>query len=180
MSRIGRLPVEIPQGVNVAVNGNVVTVSGPLGNLSQKIEVAGISVEVEGNLVHVKRSNEQKETKSAHGLYRAIIFNMVHGVTKGYEKGLVISGVGYKLAKQGNKVILNVGYSHPVEFVEPEGITIDIVNATEMKVKGIDKEKVGQVAADLKAIRKPEPYHGYGIRYADETILRKVGKTAGK
>ncbi len=180
MSRIGRLPVEIPQGVNVAVNGNVVSVSGPLGNLSQKIEVAGISVEVEGNLVHVKRANEQKETKAAHGLYRAIIFNMVHGVTKGYEKGLVISGVGYKLAKQGNKVVLNVGYSHPVEFVEPEGITIDVVNATELKVKGIDKEKVGQVAADIKAIRKPEPYHGYGIRYADETILRKVGKTAGK
>ncbi len=180
MSRIGRLPIEIPQGVTVNVNGNVVTVSGPKGSLSQKLEVAGITCEVEGNLVHVKRSNELKETKAAHGLYRAIIFNMVTGVTKGYEKGLVISGVGYKLAKQGNKVILNVGYSHPVEFVEPEGITIDVTSATEMKVKGIDKEKVGQVAADLKAIRKPEPYHGYGIRYADETILRKVGKTAGK
>ncbi len=180
MSRIGRLPIELPAGVTVEYVDGVVTVKGPKGTLTQAIEVKNIDVKVEGNIVSVVRLNEQKETKSAHGLYRALIANMVEGVSKGFQKSLVVNGVGYKLTKQGNKVVLNVGYSHPVEFVEPEGVTIDITSPTEMTVKGIDKVAVGQTAANLKAIRKPEPYHGYGIRYADETILRKVGKTAGK
>ncbi len=180
MSRIGRLPIEIPAGVSVEFVDGVVTVKGAKGTLSQAIEVKNIDVKVEGNVVNVTRSNEEKETKSAHGLYRALIANMVVGVSKGFEKKLVINGVGYKLTKQGNKVVLNVGYSHPVEFVEPAGITIDVTSPTEMTVKGIDKVVVGQVAANLKAVRKPEPYHGYGIRYADETILRKPGKAAGK
>lgn len=180
MSRIGRLPVVIPDGVKVTVEGNLVTVAGKLGTLSQVIENKDIAVAVNGNHVEVTRKNEIKTTKAAHGLYRALIANMVEGVSKGYEKGLVIAGVGYKAQVTGKDLVLNVGYSHPVNVACPDGITFACPSATEISVKGIDKVQVGQVAANIKAIRKPEPYHGYGIRYKDEVILRKEGKTAGK
>lgn len=180
MSRIGRLPIKIEEGVSVAVDGNTVTVAGKLGTLSQKIENDAINVKVADGIIEVSRTNEQKETKAAHGLYRTLIHNMVVGVTKGYEKTMVISGVGYKAAMNGKNVTLNVGYSHIVNVEAPEGITLSCPTPNEVMVKGIDKELVGQTAANIKFIRKPEPYHGYGIHYKDETILRKVGKKAGK
>ncbi len=180
MSRIGRLPVKIEEGVTVTVEGNVVTVKGKLGTLTQVIENKDVFVNVENGHVHVTRDNELKTTKAAHGLYRALIHNMVVGVTKGYTKSIVIAGVGYKVALKGNDLVLNVGYSHPVNFVCPEGIKFECPTATEITVKGIDKNLVGQTAANIKAIRKPEPYHGYGIMYKDETIIRKEGKANGK
>lgn len=180
MSRIGRLPIKIVDGVNVSFADGIVTVKGKLGTLTQAIENKDITVEITDGVVHVKRANELKATKAAHGLYRALIFNMVEGVTKGYEKSLVIAGVGYKAQIENKNLVLNVGYSHPVTVVAPEGITFACPTLTEISVKGIDKVLVGQTAANIKAIRKPEPYHGYGIRYKDETILRKEGKTAGK
>lgn len=180
MSRIGRLPITLPDGVSVKFSDGVVTVTGKLGTLTQVIENKDIDVVIEGNHVEVKRKNEVKATKAAHGLYRALIFNMVEGVSKGYAKGLVIAGVGYRVQLNGKDLVLNVGYSHPVNVAAPAGITFECPNTTEITVKGIDKVLVGQTAANIKAIRKPEPYHGYGIRYKDETILRKEGKTAGK
>lgn len=180
MSRIGRLPVKIPEGVKVTVNGNVVEVEGKLGKLTQVIENAHVAVKVVDGHVEVSRNNELKATKSAHGLYRALIANMVEGVSKGYSKGLVIAGVGYKAQLSGKDLVLNVGFSHPVNVAAPAGITFECPTITEITVKGIDKVLVGQTAANIKAIRKPEPYHGYGIRYKDEVILRKEGKTAGK
>lgn len=180
MSRIGRLPVELTDKVKASMEGRTITVNGPLGTLSQDIENADIDVEIKEKEILVTRKNEIKETKAAHGLYRALIANMVTGVDKGYSRNLILNGVGYKAQMQGNKLVLNVGYSHPVNIDSPQGITIECVSLTEVAVKGIDKTKVGQCAADIKAVRKPEPYHGYGIRYKDETILRKEGKTAGK
>ncbi|MBR7159822.1 MAG: 50S ribosomal protein L6 [Clostridia bacterium] len=180
MSRIGRLPIVIPQGVTVDIDANQnVTVTGPKGTLTQWVD-ACIKVVVENSQVVLTRSSEEKEVKSKHGLYRALIQNMVTGVVNGFAINLIIKGVGYKVAKTGNKVTFSVGYSHPVEFVEPEGITIDVVSVTEVSVKGIDKAKVGQVAANIRYIRKPEPYHGYGIRYKDETIVMKEGKSGKK
>lgn len=179
MSRIGRLAIKIPAGTTVSVQGSVVTVKGPLGELKQNF-IAPISVKVDGDQVHVTRGAETKEAKSLHGLYRALIQNMVNGVTKGYEKGLVVNGVGYKVAMSGKKLVLNLGFSHPIEMETPAGITITCPSATEITVKGIDKAAVGQCAANIKALKKPEPYHGYGIRYNDEVIERKEGKTAGK
>ncbi len=180
MSRIGRAPIKLGAGVSVEFKDRVVTVKGPLGTLSRKIENDKINLTIEGDVVHVTRSSEEKAVKAAHGLYRALIYNMVVGVEKGYAKNLIINGVGYKAVQQGNKVVLTVGYSHTVDVVPPEGVKLEVVSPTEVSVKGIDKELVGQFAADIKSIRKPEPYHGYGIRYKDETILRKEGKTAGK
>ena len=180
MSRIGRLPVKIEDGVKVTVNGNVVTVEGKLGTLSQVIENEDICVNVVDGHVEVTRKNEMKTTKAAHGLYRALIHNMVVGVSKGYTRGLVIAGVGYKAQVVGKDLVLNVGFSHPVNVAAPAGITLECPSITEITVKGIDKVLVGQTAANIKAIRKPEPYHGYGIRYNDEVIIRKEGKTAGK
>lgn len=180
MSRIGRLPIAIPEKVTVTFQNGTVTVKGPLGTLARPIENKKIDVKIENNEVLVVRLSEEKEAKAAHGLYRALIKNMIDGVVKEYERGLIVNGVGYKCAMQGTKLVMNVGYSHPVEFDAPTGIKIECKTPTEIVVKGIDKELVGQVAANLKAVRKPEPYHGYGIRYADETILRKEGKTAGK
>ena len=177
LSRIGRHPVKLPAGVTATVSADqVVTVKGPKGELSQKVD-ACIKVELKDNEICLICDTEAKEVKSKHGLYRALIQNMVTGVVTPYSKGLVLKGVGYKVAKQGNKVVFNVGYSHPVEFVEPKGITIEVVNPNEVKVVGIDKTQVGQVAANIREIRKPEPYHGYGIRYADEVVVMKVGKT---
>ena len=180
MSRIGRKHIAVPAGVEVKFDNRIVTVKGALGTLSQAIENSKINVTIEGDVVTVSRVSEAKEVKAAHGLYRALIQNMVNGVSKGYSKNLIISGVGWKAVAQGDKVVLSIGFSHTVDVVAPEGIKIEVVNPTELCIKGIDKVKVGQVAANIKALRKPEPYHGYGIRYKDEVILRKEGKTAGK
>ena len=179
MSRIGRLPIAIPAGVTVTVANNEVTVKGPLGELKQTYRNQ-INVAVENNEVVVTRQGEDKAVKALHGLYRSLIANMIEGVTKGYQKSLIVKGVGYKVAKQGNKLVMNIGYSHPVEIVEPAGITFECPTITEIVVKGIDKDAVGQIAATIKAARKVEPYHGYGIRYSTETVQLKEGKKAGK
>ena len=195
MSRIGRLPIKIEDGVTVTFENGIVTVKGKLGTLTQAIENSAIKVNVDGGFVHVTRDNELKTTKAAHGLYRALIHNMVEGVTKGYSKYLLICGVGYKAQMSGKDLVLNIGYSHPIKVEAPEGIKFECPALNEfkanvstelasktaaIKVSGIDKELVGQTAANIKALRKPEPYHGYGIHYNDETILRKEGKTNGK
>lgn len=179
MSRIGRLPIAIPQGVTVTVENNVITVKGPLGELKQDFKKS-INVAVENNEIVVTRTSEDKEVKSLHGLYRALINNMVIGVTQGFKKALIVKGVGYKVAVQGKKLVMNIGYSHPVEIEQPEGITFECPTLTDIVVKGIDKDAVGQIAATIKATRKVEPYHGYGIRYADEFVQLKEGKKAGK
>ena len=164
MSRIGRLPVAIPQGVEVSVSPeNIVTVKGAKGTLTLKVNSI-ITVNVDGGEVKVTRPNDDKAVKAMHGLYRKLIFNMVEGVSKGFEKSLILNGVGYKAAKQGKKLVLNVGYSHPVEIEEVTGITYECPSATEVVVKGIDKELVGQMAANIRKVRNPDPYHVYGIR----------------
>lgn len=180
MSRIGRNPVAIPAGVTVSFSEGLLKVKGPLGQLEQKIEESKIGVTVTAKEATVTRASEVKTVKAMHGLYRALLANMVTGVTTGFTKFLVVQGVGYKVQKQGNKVVFNVGYSHPVEFEIPQGITIDCPSITEVTVKGISKEIVGQAAANIKDIKRPDPYHAYGIRYKDEVIHRKEGKTAGK
>ena len=179
MSRIGRAPVAIPAGVTVEVKDNKMIVKGPKGTLEQEID-ARITLAEENGHVTLSRANDSKELKAKHGLYRALLHNMVTGVTAGYTKGLVINGVGYKVAKQGSKIVLNIGFSHPVEFPETDGIKLDCPTQTEITVSGIDKVKVGQIAANIRSLREPEPYHGYGIRYKAEVIERKEGKTAGK
>lgn len=180
MSRIGRLPVVIPQGVEVSVSPeNVVTVKGAKGTLTLNVKKI-IKVNIENNEVKVSRPNDEKEIKALHGLYRKLIANMVEGVSKGFEKGLVLNGVGYKVVKQGKKIVLSVGYSHPVEIEEVPGITFECPSITEIVVKGIDKELVGQTAANIRKVRNPDPYHAYGIRYKDEVIARKEGKTGKK
>ena len=179
MSRIGRMPVALPAGVTVEVKDGKMVVKGPKGTLEQDID-ARIALSVENGHAVLTRANDSKELKAKHGLYRALLHNMVTGVTAGYTKGLVINGVGYKVAKQGSKIVLNIGFSHPVEFPETDGIKLDCPTQTEITVSGIDKVKVGQIAANIRSLREPEPYHGYGIRYKDEVIERKEGKTAGK
>ena len=179
MSRIGRMPVQIPAGVSVEIaDGNVVTVKGPKGTLSRELaKEMEISME-EGHVV-VKRPNDLKRMKSLHGLTRTLIRNMVVGVSEGYTKILEVNGVGYKAAKSGKKLTLNLGYSHPIEMEDPEGIETK-VEGNKITVSGINKEKVGQYAAEIREKRKPEPYKGKGIKYADEVIRRKVGKTGKK
>ncbi|MCI1305413.1 MAG: 50S ribosomal protein L6 [Lachnospiraceae bacterium] len=176
MSRIGRMPVAVPEGVTVDIKEeNVVTVKGPKGTLERTFpEEMEISLE-DGSVV-VKRPNDLKRIKSLHGLTRSLIANMVEGVSKGYEKTLEINGVGYRASKQGNKLVLNLGYSHPVEMTDPEGLET-VVDGNKVIVKGISKEKVGQYAAEIRDKRRPEPYKGKGIKYIDEVIRRKVGKT---
>ena len=178
MSRIGNALITLPAGVSVEVKENVFTVKGPKGTLSQVYDPV-ITINVEANVVKLTRANDLGPTKAKHGLYRALCANMVKGVTDGFEKKLIVNGVGWKIAKQGNKVVMNVGFSHPVEITEVEGIKLDCPSQTELVVSGIDKEKVGQFAAMVRGVREPEPYHGYGIRYSDEVIERKVGKAAG-
>ena len=180
MSRIGKMPVAIPQGVTVDIKPGVVIVKGPKGTLTQTFDAVDITIKEENGHVVLTRINDEQENRAKNGLYRALIHNMVTGVTEGYKKTLVIAGVGFKAAKQGNKVVLNVGYSHPVEIFENEDIKLNCPSATEIEVSGIDKTKVGQYAANVRNIRRPEPYHGYGIHYSDEVIERKEGKTAGK
>ena len=180
MSRIGRMPIAIPAGVTVEVaENNKVTVKGPKGTL-ERVLPAEMENKVEGAEVHVSRPNDLKRMKSLHGLTRTLIQNMVIGVEKGYEKVLEINGVGYRAAKQGKTLTLSLGYSHPVEMTDPEGIETVVENQTKITVKGIDKEKVGQFAAEIRDKRRPEPYKGKGIKYADEVIRRKVGKTGKK
>ena len=179
MSRIGRLPVAIPAGVTVEVaENNVVTVKGPKGTLTKELPVE-MEIKVEGEEVIVTRPSDLKKMKALHGLTRTLINNMVVGVTEGYEKVLEVNGVGYRAAKSGNKLTLNLGYSHPVEMIDPEGIE-STVDGNKIIVSGIDKEKVGQYAAEIRDKRRPEPYKGKGIKYADEVIRRKVGKTGKK
>lgn len=179
MSRIGKMPVQLPAGVTVKIENDILSVKGPKGELTQYVHPS-IKINVEGAEAVLTRENDEKETRAKHGLYRALLQNMVTGVTQGYEKGLIINGVGYKVTKQGNGIVLNVGFSHTVEFTAVPGVTLECPNPNEITVKGINKVDVGQVAASIRAIRKPEPYHGYGIRYKDEVIQRKEGKTAGK
>ena len=179
MSRIGKLPVVIPEKVTVTIDNNHVTVKGPLGTLTQTVDKR-ITMKQEDNKIIFERANEENETKAMHGLYRMLVHNMIEGTVKGFEKGLVIAGVGYKVAKQGTKIVMNIGFSHPVEVEAPQGITFECPSATEITVKGIDKTVVGQCAAMIRSLKKPEPYHGYGIHYKDEVIQRKEGKTAGK
>ena len=180
MSRIGRLPVEIPAGVEITVaENNVVTVKGRIGRLTVRLDVE-MDIKVENNQVVVTRPNDLKKMKSLHGLTRTLVANMVTGVTKGYEKVLEINGVGYRAQKQGKKLILSLGYSHPVEMEDPEGLESVLDGQNKITIKGIDKQKVGQYAAEIREKRKPEPYKGKGIKYADEVIRRKVGKTGKK
>ena len=179
MSRIGRLPIQIPAGVTVTVSeDNLVTVKGPKGELSQEVN-KDIKVEIADGVLTVSRPSDSKPMRSMHGLYRALINNMVVGVTKGFEKVLLMEGVGYRATVAGNQLTLAVGYSHPVVFDAPEHVTFEAPQPTRIVVKGIDKQVVGAIAADIRAVRKPEPYLGKGIRYEDEHIRRKEGK-AGK
>ena len=176
MSRIGRKPVVVPAGVEVAVNGNIVTVKGPKGQLEQEIS-KNLTVEVKEGEVVVTRPTDSREDRAQHGLARTLINNMIVGVTQGFEKKMELIGVGYKAEKKGNTLVMNLGYSHPVEMVDPEGITTEVPKATEIVVKGADKALVGNYAANIRAWRKPEPYKGKGIKYVDEVIRRKEGKT---
>ena len=177
MSRIGKLPITIPPGVTITVSDdNTVTVKGPKGQLSEKISPR-IKVSMDAGILKVERPTDEKEDRSLHGLSRTLINNMVVGTTKGFEKKLEINGTGYRAQKNGNKLVLNVGYSHPVEFEEGDGITFDVPAPNRITVQGIDKQKVGQIAADVRAVREPEPYKGKGIKYDYEVIIRKEGKT---
>ena len=179
MSRIGRMPIAIPAGVTVEIaENNQVTVKGPKGTLSRVLP-SEMEIKQEGAEIIVTRPNDLKKMKSLHGLTRTLINNMVVGVTSGYQKTLEINGVGYRASKSGNKLTMNLGYSHPVEMTDPEGVE-STVEGNKIIVKGIDKEKVGQYAAEIRDKRRPEPYKGKGIKYADETIRRKVGKTGKK
>ncbi|MEY8001683.1 50S ribosomal protein L6 [Clostridium sp. Mt-5] len=180
MSRIGRLPIAVPSGVTVTVTpDNVVTVKGPKGQLVKAMR-KDINITFEDNTIICKRNNDEKQIKSLHGLTRALINNMVIGVTEGYAKTLELVGVGYRAQLQGKKLVLNLGYSHPVEIEAVEGITFETPAATKIVVKGIDKELVGYVSANIRSWRKPEPYKGKGIKYDDEIIRRKEGKTGKK
>ncbi|HMS31068.1 MAG TPA: 50S ribosomal protein L6 [Candidatus Saccharibacteria bacterium] len=178
MSRIGKLPVEIPAGVTITVDGDLVKVTGPKGNLEEKL-LPHVTVTIEDGVLNVARNSDEKISRSQHGLMRSLINNMVVGVTKGFEKKLEVNGVGFKVALQGSTLVLNLGFSHPVEFTAPEGITLG-VDKLNISVQGISKQQVGQVAADIRAFKKPEPYKGKGIKYEGEHIIRKAGKTGAK
>ncbi len=180
MSRIGLRPIELPAGVEVSVaEGNFVTVKGPKGELTEKVSDL-LKVEVEGTTLTVSRDDDSKQERSQHGLARTLINNMVIGVTEGFSKKLQLEGVGYRAEKKGNTLVMNLGYSHPVEMVDPDGIETEVPSATEIIVKGIDKALVGNYAANIRKWRKPEPYKGKGIRYEGERIRRKEGKAGVK
>ena len=177
MSRIGKLPISVPGGVTITVDdGNTVTVKGPKGTLTEKIS-PDMMIEQDNGVLHVKRPSDDKQHRALHGLTRSLIHNMVVGVTEGCAKNLEIEGVGYRAQLQGSKLVLNMGYSHPVEFEAPEGISFEVPAPNRITVKGISKQQVGQMAADIRAVREPEPYKGKGIRYAGEYVRRKEGKT---
>lgn len=180
MSRIGKAPIQIPAGVEIKVENGILTVKGPLGVLTQDYDAKNIGFKMENGILEVVRYNEENATKSKHGLYRALAYDMIIGVTAGYKKTLIVNGVGWKVTQVGKDLNLSVGFSHPVEYKATEGVKLTCTSPTEIVVEGISKELVGAEAAKIRAIRKPEPYHGYGIRLSDEVIERKEGKTAGK
>ena len=179
MSRIGKLPISIPSGVTVSLEGNTVNVKGPKGALSRKI-MNGVSVEIDEKTVQVKMSDDNKASQAAHGITRTLINNMVDGVTKGFEKILEITGVGYRAEVKGNVLSLALGYSHPVNYEIPKGISVEVDKMTKIMLRGNDRELVGQTAAKIRSFREPEPYKGKGIKYAGEQIMRKAGKTGKK
>jgi len=180
MSRIGRMPIAVPAGVTVSVEeGNLVTVKGPKGTLTQRFS-QNMALKQENGELTVARPNDEKENRALHGLTRALLHNMVVGVTEGYKKELDINGVGYRAAKEGKKLVLTIGYSHPVEVEETEDISIEVPTPNHIVIAGCDKQKVGQFAAEVRELRPPEPYKGKGIKYTDEVIRRKVGKTGVK
>jgi large subunit ribosomal protein L6 len=179
MSRIGKQPIEIPSGVKITIDGSSVKVEGPKGTLARTI-TDGVSLQINDSKLCVERADESIKARSAHGLTRTLLNNMVVGVTKGFETALEITGVGYRAEVKGDVLNLSLGYSHPVNFPLPKGITVEVDKMTKLLVKGIDKELVGQSAAKIRAFRAPEPYKGKGIKYATETILRKAGKTGKK
>jgi large subunit ribosomal protein L6 len=179
MSRIGKKPIPIPAGVTVSVDGTTVRVKGPKGEMTRTFR-PDMKVSVQDGNIIIERPSESKEHRAFHGLERALISNMVQGVTQGFRKGLDIIGVGYKAEKKGNGVVLNVGYSHLVNYPQPAGITITTPSPTVVIIEGMDKQKVGQVAAEIRAVRPPEPYKGKGIRYQGEQVRRKAGKTGAK
>ena len=180
MSRIGRMPITVPAGVEVTVaEGNVVTVKGPKGTLTKQLHPT-MMIEQEGNTIHVKRPDDTKESKSLHGLTRTLLNNMITGVHEVYKKELEINGVGYRAAKEGSNLVMNLGYSHQVIVPEIEGISIEVPSANRIVISGCDKQMVGQFAAEVREKRPPEPYKGKGIKYVDEVIRRKVGKTGAK
>ena len=177
MSRIGRMPITVPADVTVTIGeNNIVTVKGKLGTLTQQFSTR-MTIKQEGNAIIVTRPSDEKEDRSVHGLTRTLINNMVEGVSKGYAKNLEIVGVGYRVAKQGNKLVLNLGHSHAIEVLEENGVTFEVPNPNTIIVKGIDKQAVGQTAAVIRSKRPPEPYHGKGVKYENERIRRKAGKT---
>ena len=178
MSRIGRMPIAVPAGVDVKIDGNIVTVKGPKGTLTRTVN-ENITVALENGVITVSRPNDQKENRSLHGLNRTLIANMIIGVSEGFKKELEINGIGYRAAKQGNDLVLNIGYSHNVVVPEIEGISIEVPSPNKVIISGPDKQKVGQFAAEIRGHRPPEPYKGKGIKYVDEVIRRKEGK-AGK
>ena len=180
MSRIGRMPISIPAGVDVKIEeGNLVTVKGPKGTLQQQLH-PNMTITREGDVIHVTRPNDAKENRSLHGLTRTLLHNMIVGVTEGFKKELDVNGVGYRVAKEGKKLVMNLGFSHQVFVDEPEGIAIDVPNPNKIVISGSDKQKVGQFAAEVREKRPPEPYKGKGIKYTDEVIRRKEGKTGVK
>jgi large subunit ribosomal protein L6 len=177
LSRIGKKPIEIPKGVTISQKENVINVKGPKGELQQQVH-SNLKVEINNGEVVVLRPDDSKENKSLHGLTRALIQNMVLGVDESYKKTLEIVGVGYRAELKGKNLLLNLGYSHPIYFMPPEGVTIETPSQTQVVISGVDKQLVGQVAAKIRSFRKPEPYKGKGIKYSDEHIRRKAGKTA--
>jgi large subunit ribosomal protein L6 len=179
MSRVGKLPISIPQGVTVDVNDAVISVKGPKGTLEQK-NVPGIKIAVENNVATVSRESEDKAVRSLHGTYRSVLQNMVIGVSQGFKKALLINGVGYRAEVSGKSLMLNLGYSNQVEFVIPGDVQIQVENQNKVIVEGVDKVRVGQVSAEIRSIRPPEPYKGKGVRYEDEYVRRKVGKSGIK
>ncbi len=179
MSRIGKLPVEVPKGVKIKYSDTVITVEGPKGSLERHV-MDGVTIDISDTVITVTRNDDSNKARAAHGLTRTLINNMVVGVTKGFERALEISGVGYRAEAKGDVLNLSLGYSHPINYQLPSGITVEVDKMTKLLVKGINKEMVGQAAAKIRSFRPPEPYKGKGIRYADETILRKAGKTGKK
>lgn len=179
MSRIGKQPVQLPDKVVITLDGDMINVKGPKGQLDRKLHPA-IDIEINENVLNVKTDLNDKKKMALQGLFRSLIFNMVTGVTTGYERKLLLSGIGYRAETSGKKLVLNVGYSNPVDFDLPDGISANVEKNTEITLSGIDKELLGQAAANIRRIRPPEPYKGKGIMYSDERIIRKAGKTAGK
>jgi len=179
MSRIGKQPIAIPSGVKVDCKDDLLNVNGPKGNLSLNI-VRDVELKINSDTILVARKDDTKKSRSLHGLVRSLVANMVHGVTAGFEKKLELVGIGYKADLQGNVVVLNLGYSHPIKYELPKGISAEIDKQTLITIKGIDKQAVGQVAAEIRFTRLPEPYKGKGVKYVDEHIRRKVGKTGAK